>query len=78
MLMVKNWLIKDTSFLHHIFLDSDRLVGTKYITEQHTYHYNGIKKIHNSTIRYIEGEQLLIEQTASKTYLQLITSKSLL
>lgn len=31
----------------------------RYFTEQHTYHYNGIEKIHNSTIRYIEGEQRL-------------------
>ena len=32
----------------------DRLV-----VEPHTYHFNGIEKTHNSTVRYIEGEQRL-------------------
>lgn len=31
----------------------------RFVIEPHIYHFNGIEKTHNSTVRYIEGEQRL-------------------
>lgn len=31
----------------------------RYVNEQHNYHINGIKRVHNSSVRYIEGEQCI-------------------